>query len=408
MNPSNAFKGTLLACCLAFLLVSLAQGSNTQALVFGYEPGIDQRVVRVVASDPVGPAPVFITKKFLENRKFAVDPERAKQVVYEIRDLDGGKAVPLQTYRKADAPRVVDISSTDNGYVAAVVRAGSDLDLFRYLPGGKIVERIDLPGKLDQGMRIERVYKLQLGYAIVGSTGAQPSIEIYDHDGGEPVSLDLAGDAGRVVSIGGVTEKGRNLYVLLTSVEDQGAGVLSVWLYRFDSLLSKASRLENRLVRANVDSLAASFIASTHKHPSAQIVIRKSVQQPPVVKLMALGRTPKLVKQFDLETLEAEPSLAFAGICSDAYIIAKKLFTKNLISNEIEFRTIDSSGQVKRTRTTPMVTNGSLIDITLATSANGLFSFVNFSKLEDVRRKDGWYSWLGYRVDRIDIARDCD
>lgn len=53
------------------------------------------------------------------------------------------------------------------------------------------------------------------------------------------------------------------------------------------------------------------------------------------------------------------------------------------------------------------IENAVLKDVSLYPSSDFLFSVSNFSKIEKVKRSGGWYSWYGYRVDKIDIHNEC-
>ena len=401
------FKCLLQGFSPVFLLVGPAHAMGTDSLISGYERNIDQRIVESTAAGPDASEAFIVTKKYLENRKAAVDRERAKYIAYEVRRVKDGKTIPLQTYRREDAPEITSIARFGDSYVIPVIRADRHLELYKYVPGGETLQRVNTPERQVRGKRIERVFVLENGYVEVTSVGAELAVGFRSYDGAESLSLDLGDAAGRIVAIDDVMVIDGTIYVLLAS-QEQSSESLSVWLYRFDSHFAASSRFEDRLVRENAVSIKSRFVDSTHKFPSAEIAIRKSLGQPPIVKLMALGETLKLVKPLDAERVEGEPNFAVAGICDDEYIVAKKLFSKNSISKKIEYQTIGSDGKVKRTWNVQMVDHGSIVDISLVPLTRDILSLVNFSRFEDARRKNGWYSWLGYRVDRFNVLQNCD
>jgi hypothetical protein len=390
------------------VLVAPATALGIGELFSGYETGIDQRIIQAIAVGEEDSEAVIVIKQYLEDRKTAVNPEAAKRVAYRARYLADGKTATLTTYPKDDAPEVSRISRASGGLMIPVLRKAGQLEFFEYQPRKSVIRRLQLPEEMGSSSRLDKVFALRDGYVAVSSVDASPAVAFHGYDGRKAETLDLGGEVGRVVSVEDVAQFDSGVYLLLVSREPSDHDALSVWVLRFDSQRAADSRVGSRLVRESAFALTSRFVSSTHEVPSAWIAIRKSIMEPPTVKLFALGATPNLVGDFATERLEGEPNLAIAGICDDKYVVAKRLFTDRSVSKEIEFRTIDSAGKAKRAWTAQMVDRGSVVDVSLTPVAGSLLALVNLKQFEETRRKNGWYSWLGYRVDKIDVRQDCE
>lgn len=395
-------------------LVAPATALGGGALLSGYEMDIDQRIVRAIAAGEGDSEAVIVIKRYLEGRKVAVSPEVGKRISYEARYLAQGRSasvkdtVVLDAYPAEDVPEVARMSWPSGGVMIPVMRRAGPLELFHYEPNMGVMRRLELPEEGKSGSRRDRVFALRDGYVAVTSIGGAPAVAVHDYDGGKAEPLDLGDEPGKIVAIEDVAQFGSGVYLLLTSREPGGDEALSVWLLQFDSELAADSRVGRRLVRESAFALVPRFVSSTHEFPSAVIAIRKSVREPPIVKLLALGATVKLVGEFATERLEGEPNVAIAGICDDGYVIARRLFSDGSVSKEVDFQVIDAGGKAVRAWKEQMVDRGSIVDVSLMPFAGDLLALVNFNQFEETRRKDGWYSWLGYRVDRFEVRQDCE
>ncbi len=152
----------------------------------------------------------------------------------------------------------------------------------------------------------------------------------------------------------------------------------------------------------------AEFIKSLHSFPSVQVLSRKSKFAPHTVRIFKLLVKPEMVWQFDLNKIEGLQNIAIAGVCKDEYVIAQINNTKpSRTADNIIYREIGSKGKEKRIWTEKTVTGGFLTSIYLQPTSEYLFSLMNYSKTENVRRQDGWYSWMGYRVDKYTMSKGC-
>jgi hypothetical protein len=138
------------------------------------------------------------------------------------------------------------------------------------------------------------------------------------------------------------------------------------------------------------------------------VLTRTKRYVPPTVHIFKIGDKIKQIWQLDLSEIEGGQNTQIAGICSDKYLFAQKVKPNSTIFNAVEYKIISSAGQEIRTWKERMVINGSLLNVDIFPTTDYFFTVSNFSKTEEVRRQDGWYSWLGFRVDKIDIRKECD
>jgi len=392
---------------LSFAILCAASTPDVSGapVMLGFERNVDQRIVALVPSDTNEPPSMFITKTYLEQRKARVNPERSKSMTYAIRPIGGGDATEIFTFRADDSSNIGSAGKVTDGYIVPVILDGRSVHLYEFVPGRGAAERMEPPNQEPQRENVSRAFALATGYLEVSSIGDAVSASFRNYSGSAPVVVDFGSAAGRIIAVDDVLEGDGNISVLVTSADGEHA--LSVWIFRFDSQFTKSSRTDSRLMTGDFASVKSRFVGATHALPSVQITSRKSLREPFLVQLIRLDAIQSLVKRFDFTTTEGGDKLAIAGICKDMYVFARIIIPENAVATNIEYGIMDSGGAVKRTWSEEMVVGGSIVDVNLAPTVDAFVSLANFSKLEDSRRPDGWYSWLGYRLDRFDITTDC-
>lgn len=390
---------------LVSMCAALAPAALAVTVTFGFERDVDQRIVALVPSDTNEPPSMFVTKTYLEQRKARVNPERSKSITYAIRAIAGGGSTEIFTFRAEDSSDIGSAGKVADGYVVPVILDGRRVRLYEFASDRGTAEPMEPPNQEPPRENVSRAFALGSGYLEVSSIGDAVSASFRNYSGSASLVVDLDSGAGRIIAVDDVLEVDGNIYILLTSAD--GQHTLSVRLFRFDSQFTKASRTESRLMTGDFASVKSRFVGATHALPSVQITSRKSLHEPSSVQLVRLDATQSLVKRFEFTTIGGGDKLAIAGICKDMYVFARIIIPENAVATNIEYGIMDSVGAVKRTWSEEIVVGGSVVDVKLAPAVGAFFSLVNFSKLEDSRRSDGWYSWLGYRVDRFDITKDC-
>lgn len=391
---------------MAALCAAQICSADAGAATIGYEHGVDQQIVQVLIDQSATPQ-AYIVKKYLEPRKARTNPDLARTLTYELLGLE---SAPRTTLFKVPVEEMILLGSSasvpDGFFLVPVVMRTTSLDIVKATLGAHSVQRLDLTRE-DVTSRIDHVFALQTGYVEVRSIGQKVLVQVARYDGSAPVTVDTEGATGRVVALHDVVERQGNVFLLVTSVEPGAENILSLRLLQYDSQFSRSSRMETLLLRESAAFVNANFIDSVHLGIAVKATLAKSLREPPVVQLIQIGERPKVIRQFDIHAFDADGQIAFAGICNDQYVYARKGDDGAGQSGQLEYGILDSSGVEKRTWTEQASPGASILGVTLAPWRRELLSFVNFNQLEDARRKDGWYSWLGYRVDRIDIEKDC-
>lgn len=404
----RAPTGLLIHFGLTLLIGSFVHIAATagQSTLYGYEYGTDQRVIAVMPHRQSAPAGSFIVKKYLENRKARYDPGRAKTVNYIILTDGENSPIELLSIDSKDKADLGGVAVYQTGYYIPVVYPHK-VEFYSFIPREAAVRRLGVyQGDSKRGV-IMRAFALSKGFLEVTAVGDRQKVWFRGYNGSEAIELDLVDKTSRVVSVDDVKESSGYVYVALVVSEDNKSNGIQARVVRFAPDIVSSDHKIYPIIKEDAAAMRIGIINSANNITTVRVTTRKSVRGPSVVKLIRLEPQPSTISQYNVELTSGEASLSFAGVCKNNYVYAKKAASKETLTDAVEYNLISSSGQVKRTWTSQIVDGGVLVDLELVPLGKWLYSFANYSKFESVRRPDGWYSWLGYRVDRYDLTDLC-
>ena len=401
---SCSFSATFLFC----MSLAGAMAGKPEPIVMGYEYNIDQQVVNVFPLDKNEQRTIFLYKKYLEQRKSKVDIERSKTIVYYIRDTQGNKTVPFITLDFLEAHLIGKITKVSDGFLIPVIYNLNSAKIFKYTLSDQAVRSIELPDFSVKDGVLRQLFYIKEGYLAVNEIRDALKIVYQPYNSSNQTTLDFNNKKFRLSSVDDITEFNGRIYIVGSAFKEDGKNDNSIWLNSFDSRFSKESMQSFNIDVGSAVSQQAEFILTTHNYPSLQVMTRTSMYAPATVNIFKLDPLAKLIWRFDLSEIEGNRNAFVAGICADEYLFARKVRSKKTISDSIEFRIISSSGKERRAWIEAMVVNGSLLNVGNYPGTDYFFTITNFSKTEEIRRQDGWYSWLGFRIDKFDLQKECD
>ncbi|WP_139306319.1 hypothetical protein [Methylomonas sp. LWB] len=374
-----------------------------ESLFARYQANIDQQFIRMIPEDADSPAILY--KKYLDHRKAKALPGQAESVEYLIYDSRTGKSISLWEARAADKTVVGKIVKRDDGYLIPLLN-GKDLKIFKYSPKQQKLESVSLkPFGVKAGNSVKQLFHISTGYIALVDAEKTSKLVFQAYDSDEQLSVDFAYLQLPIVGIEDVAEANDTIYIAAKAKKnlDETASFLFRVNNKFaaDSVKVEGLDVDPRLAQH------ASFISTTHVQPSLQIVSRKRNPSPPSLYLYRVGEKAKLIWHFDFDEIEAGSHLQISGICHDNYLFARRTKPNGKISDTAEFRLLNAEGKELMTWTKQMMTNGSLVDVRPESIGQSVFLISNFSKLEDARRQDGWYSWMGLQIDRVPVSEVC-
>ena len=399
---------------LSVLLFSICLANSALAapLVTAYETGLDQEIV---AAFPAGPGEaIFITKKYLGQRKANVNPERAKSVSLEITDstVRGPIAVAeIDSKQEFSVGRPIKVA---DGFLFVVTYGSSRFDIFKYSRSAREARALDTTALRkrveDSGGAFEKVFLVDDGLIVIRADVGVRWASYVANDGRKPFRLETmpVGDNGRrLLSIDDVVQVGDRLNMVASVSTDSREDRSEVWVFNFDKTLTRAAATISRLELGRIMSSQSGFVPTQHEFPSVQVISRTSQTSAPTVSLFSLKAKPALVWSYVLPRAEGMRDVTLAGACNDSYIVAKRMRHDKGSHSDVEFIWVDAKGSESAFNRQTMVEVGSVLNMGFVAVRSGLLSFVNFSKIEDLRRPDGWYSWTGFRVDALNTENYC-
>ncbi|WP_262964898.1 hypothetical protein [Methylobacter psychrophilus] len=395
---------------IIFFYMSITEviADKSEQIVIEYEHNIDQQVVSVFPADKNEHSIIFLYKKYLEQRKSKVNIERSKTIVYEIRNNQNTKVVPFLTFDFSDSHFIGKILKVADGYWIPVTHSTKQVQIFLYRSSDQTVKSIDLPAFSNKNGVVRQLFHIKDGYLAVIAFGDTIKLVYQAYDTSIQTVIDINSEKRRIVSVNDISEFNGRIYIISSALKSIDQASNSIWLFSFDNRFSKESMQSLAIKLPMTGYQQAEFISTTHNYPSLQVLTRTKKYVPPTVHIFKIEDKIKKIWQLDLSEIEGNHDAQVAGICSDKYLFVRKVKANNTIFNSVEYKIISLAGKEIRTWKEQMVINGSLLNVGIFPITDYFFTVSNFSKTEEVRRQDGWYSWLGFRVDKTDIRKDCD
>lgn len=396
---------------LLFFALGLSGATFATPLISAVEAGLDQEIVE---SFPAGPGEaVVLFKTYLGARKAQSNPDRAKSVSLQIWDTGGRRPIPVVDIDAKQQFNVGRPVKTDDGFQFVLDYGPNRFEIYRYSRVAREVQRVDTTGLLARiettGGAFEKVILVESGLIVIRADVGVRWASFMANDGRKPVRLEVVAAGGNdiLLSIDDAIQVGDRFNLVVAVAADSQPDRSEVRIVGFDRTLTRAAATFSRLDVGQIMSSQSRFLPTEHAFPSVQVVSRASQSSAPIVSLFSLKDRPILVRSFGLLRPEAMRDFTLAGVCRDSYLLAKRAQRDRGGFSDVEFVWVDSRGTESAPFRMPMVEVGSVINMSLVGGGNGILSLVNFSKIEDVRRPNGWYSWGGFRVDALSTKSHC-
>lgn len=387
------------------VLLGAAPDSRGQHHEIHYEAGVDQQVLATLV--PVGGrAPLLLIHRYLEPAKARALASSAIRPALSIRDANDPSQRPLE----ADGRRPVWVGPLG-------IAGGNDAFVARFEPGGLRAFRLGGPatsplrlpwndGKAPQpAPDYERAYFVRGGLFAVRSEGAGQAVDFWADGQAQPIRVPWNLPSGTVTGIHDMTTTPEHVLVLLTIQADGPGALPELWLASLDS--PRVAAAPARLTRLETGPLQGGefrFIRSAQGPAGVSVVARHGWTAAPELQIYPLG-VPTPLWKARLARLESGRDTAVAAVCARSFLVVRR-------EGQGRDTTIVSTLVGPTGRSTPLFTwrppaGQVIVSLTLLATASQAVLTTNIDQLERTRRADGWYGWLGYRLDRWDTAPWC-
>lgn len=407
MLTNRSIKSLFLALVVILHFESAEADFKTAQSVFaGYRENSDQQVVQVFPANASSESIIVLYKQYLEPRKVKANPALGDKVEYLIYDSRANKSISLINVHLADKPIIGKIVKTNDGFLIPIFTGDKDFKLFKYSLSQQSVGLINIrPFALKNGV-VKQIFHISNGYIALVDAENKAKLVYQPYDAENRMVLDFEYLQLPTLSIEDVAEASGYVYLVAKAAKLQGETVSFV--YRVNDKFAAESL---KVAGLDIDSKLsqhALFISTSHSHPSLQVLTRKRDPGPPSLYLFKISETARLVWRFDFDEIEAGSGLQVAGICGDRYIFSRRVKSNGRISNSAEFRLLNAQGQEMALWTRQILANGSVINVAPESIGGNIYAVSNYSKQEDARRNDGWYSWLGFQIDNLPAVDLCN
>lgn len=369
---------------------------GAELIAMGFEPGVDQEALDAYAM-PSGETAV-LSKRFIEEGKTGA---LKNKVVYELRLAKSRQALPLAEFTASDKPVVGPLTPIGNGVIVPVIRGGSQLELYRYDAGRPTLQRLTAAEQAAASMgSLSKVYAFADALLLVGSQG---QLEYRGYDAREGTPLELPPDL-RKMTVDDVLDAGSMLHIVGVAPAMVGSSVRAL-LVSFDKGALKKAPKVTALEVGRAEVIQSRFIRPARAKLAVSVLAHPSLRSPPSFSIVeAAGDGSRVVWQRELASPEDRRLVAAAAACRDAYAFARHVRVKQSPLLNIEWVKVSADGKQTPLTAAYADPQGIFGTIGIANGAPYPMSIVNFRRLEDTRRADGWHSWLGFRVD--DLSKD--
>lgn len=371
---------------------------DKEEYLFSYDEELDQEVVAnyEFGCTKVSPG-VAVAKEYVSKRKAKANVERSQYVDYVI--INEGAHIKLLT-----APADVNLKigriekSGEHYFIPVLDEVGNRIDIYSYSTADKKVLKIK---SIENDAFEDEKYIFASNVAVLVRSANTVSIvpnaaESVD----ENARLDIYKKENAKIIISDVTEYGEKLFVVGSMYPDASPYEGALWMAEVDRRKKPARIVVHEVGLEGYIVPKLSFVNSSHREPSVMVVKFKEGFREPEVNLM--GSDLNLIWKSKKRYIEAD-QFTIAGVCDEEYLIVGQLKGKEN-REMIEVKLINSAGGTLSSKDYSMGDISSLNEIMVTPSNEGACIMANFNKIEPIRRPDGWYSWVGYRIDSIRLA----
>ena len=383
---------------------------HAQAPTLAFEPGIDQEIVTALQAP--GSPPLLVQRRFLEPRKAKTDPQRAATDELRLMDASARNASPLVSY-PADALLWIGPARRTGAAVAFTLRTGASAPT-AYQVGAAVgaPQRLTLPWEREakgKAAAYERLFLISDAVVAARSEMGVYSADLWLGDSPKALPLDTSiekGDGRRVLAIDDVAELDGRIVLLLNVVSGQGEGQGEIWLLSFDRSFTRAAARALRLETGAFVSATAEFVRSASGVTGVRVLQRTSAFGRPTLKLFPPSG-PASLWRYELPRVDGAGNIAAAGVCKRSFLVLRSRETEPREPREAEWILVGPTGQEAFVSRQPMPKGTVLTKMVLAVDRDQVWSYINFSRLENERRADGWYSWRGYQGQASPASQYC-
>jgi len=377
-----------------------------QEITVQYDKGLDQAVELVIAGSTNTDGGIYIVKKYLSPRKAKVNPERSKYVEIVIRD--GKNEVPLL---KVPADKYSSISSTKgiNGEYILSVTIGGEVEKYRYLVGSQKIEEMNTNElQSPTGVQSKAILSNSNSIFVLSSNTSELkylskliSISSDLEELAKAETLYQVPNA--ILEIKEIFEADGKQFILGSGFISSDRSNSFIWIITLTPGGSGFHISASRYDLKKSTSFDARFISTAHMRPAIHLMARSEHYQPP--EDFILNDKLDVLWHRKSERLTGD-DISITGICSKDFAILEKKKTGK-ITDSINLSVVTAAGKLRSIEKYKMVNGGTLVNALLQPlHKSSVYVYANFDQMENVRRKDGWYSWLGYKVSRFQLGCD--
>jgi len=379
-----------------------------------YEPGLDIGVTSVIADLAISDMPLLIVKRYLSARKSKYDPGRSKYIEYILSVLGKHKEIALMTVSSDDVIHFGKESYIDGHVYIPVMRNYKNIEIFSFDVQTSEVKRVvasDL-SKLYGNIHITSAIAIQDGYIVAyGTRTEEAAISYFDYAGINSYRIPINLNGGSVNKIFDFSRQGRKISFIGRSSKKSES---SLWVGEIRQSKENTYYISSDKSFIMPQLSKAWFISEGEDERYFVTVERDDISMRPNVSVYAyteadlheLGQD-KLLWRKKYNDAQGDSRAKFAIQCGQLIYAEKeveekpfgsaiKVFEKDVNSIEAPEKMLDRL----------WMDRDIAADFYLFPYEDRLMFVLNYSRLEDKRRDDGWYGWEGYKVMTVAHA-DC-
>jgi hypothetical protein len=215
--------------------------------------------------------------------------------------------------------------------------------------------------------------------------------------------LPIINKKGQTRQILDVIEK--NGQVFLIAKGEHHKNVSGLWLYTVAIAGPMTNGTSIKIKGFIHQFMSAGFIPSLGVEPVLWVSHRKKTVSLSQVSLVKLNVKQDVIWKQKMLSIFQWQNTASVSLCNENFIISN---TENRIRKSVEFKAFNSGDTQRLLNIAPVIFKNRIIsNISLYPTEKSLYVIVSFSQMEKKRRSDGWYSWNGYRIDKMNIDSFC-
>lgn len=394
----------ILACWMLVLEGALAAHVKTQ-----FSPGVDQEALGLVLA-PSGELALLVNRNLpLRKRVGAFSVMNPPQTL----SLEGLSGEFSQTLLKVEGQQEVALgravsSKEHSGF--SIVSPGQKVRVFSTNGNGRRFdadEALVLKIAAEVG-EIKRLLPVKNGWVVIAEKGGAERASFVDRGSEKiiPLKIQVADNFDRFSNIDDAVQNGDKVLLVATYAPVEGAASSQVWVFEFSHPESGASIRQFQLPLVDIAVAKSKLITGDDSRVAVAVVSWGASVASTRYSLFDLGAKSRRVYSTDIK--REESGLIDAALaCGDGYVLARRMKGERGGSAEVKYSIVTGQGELSVLGQIPALSGGVIANLQLKSLAGKIYSIVNFSKTEDARRPDGWYSWGGYRLDAYSQKELC-